>query len=83
MVRHAARSAARRAHRVVDAARRGGHRGSGAHGQRVRGGDRRRGRVRFEDSTVVEPDIAASNAVVHAVDSVLIEPSIMDDLAGR
>lgn len=40
------------------------------------------GDIRFDEARVVEPDIEVSNAIIHAVDSVLIEPSIMDDLVG-
>ncbi len=37
--------------------------------------------IRVDDATVIEPDIEASNAIIHAVDTVLIESAILEDLS--
>jgi uncharacterized surface protein with fasciclin (FAS1) repeats len=41
---------------------------------------RRRGTLYINEARVIEPDIAASNGVIHAIDQVLIPPDVLREL---
>ena len=41
------------------------------------------GTVTINDATVTTPDIAASNGIIHVIDTVLLPPSLAASMAGQ